>query len=356
MGLKNLSIRQFRCFTSVDIELSPHLNVIRGKNASGKTTILEAVFLLSRGRSFRTAHLQTTLREGSAKFQLAAMLAREFAPIEISLTRKDGFLEPKVAGKATPTLSELAYLLPVQLLDGEANQLIQGGPKSRRQFLDWGAFHVEPTFYETWQRYHRALRHRSSLLKTNHSLNQIALWDIELAIHGEKLDEIRRRYFQGLRSQVVELAVQALGGVDISLGYRRGWSEGESLTEALRISLNRDRLTGITHAGPHRADLVIHVDGRPAQETTSRGQQKVLAAALLLAQADLYQKQTGLACTLLVDDLAAELDVDHLERLLQSIRKVGNQVVMTSIEPLPIPTETGTAWFHVKQGECRPMV
>ena len=356
MGLQNLSIRYFRCFAAVDLELSPHLNIIEGKNASGKTSILEAIYLLSRGRSFRTARLENVIRDGDHKFLLAAKVVSQLAKVEISLAKHEGSLKPKVAGKSIETLSQLSALFPVQLLDGEANQLIRGGPKHRRQFLDWGAFHVEPLFYETWKRYHRSLKHRNSLLKRDRSQKEIEIWDIELAAHGEKLNEIRQQYLQDFRTHAFGLTGQSLENVPVSLAYQRGWPERMSLVDALRASSKRDQLLGVTQVGPHRADLVVRANGERADETLSRGQEKVLAVSLLLAQASLYQQQTGLSCTLLVDDLAAELDADHMSRLLEQIREVGNQVIMTAIEPLQNCGDTGTAVFHVKQGECSRVV
>lgn len=356
MGLQNLSIRQFRCFTVLDLEFSSHLNVIEGKNASGKTSILEAIFLLSRGRSFRTAHLGAVTRLGTQGFLLAARVTSRLSQVEISLTRHDGCLEPKVYGRTVGTISQLAAILPVQLLDSQTNQLIQGGPKYRRQFLDWGAFHVEPNFHDVWQRFHRALKQRNILLTKKRPMDEISTWDIELSRQGEALDQIRQRYLQDIHPHVFESAKQILAGVSVSLDYRRGWPEDVSLADALKTSSKRDRLLGVTHVGPHRSDLIIQVNGRPAQEAISRGQEKVLAASLLLAQAAFYQQQAGLPCTLLVDDLSAELDAEYLSKLLQRIQEVGTQVVMTTIDSASGLIKKADAVFHVKQGKCHRVV
>ncbi len=161
---------------------------------------------------------------------------------------------------------------------------------------------------------------------------------------------------RSLYPNALKSAEKSLNGVSVSIEHQRGWPVGMSLAEALRMWAKKDRLLGVTHAGPHRADLAIRVNGKPAQEAISRGQGKVLAAAFLLAQSDFYQHASGLSCTLLVDDLAAELDSDHLRRLLQRISEVGTQVIMTTIELLPALGETADAVFHVKQGDCRRMV
>lgn len=356
MGLQSLSLRLFRCFAAVDLNLSPHLNVIEGKNASGKTSILEALYILSRGRSFRTAHLDATVQQGCAGFLLTAQAISQPLPMEISLARQDGHLEVNIAGKVVKGLNQLASVFPVQLLDGQANQLINGGPKYRRQFLDWGTFHVERRFYRTWHSYRQALRQRNILLKATRSGAEVAVWDVELVKHGEELSEIRQRYFQDLCPHVLEFAEQSLDGVSVSVEYRRGWPMGIPFAEALQMWAKKDREFGVTHIGPHHADIVIRVNGQPAQNAISRGQEKVLAAAFLLAQADFYQRESGLSCTLLVDDLAAELDADHLKRLLQRIGEVGTQVIMTAIESLDTLNEAAGAVFHVKQGDCHRVV
>ena len=356
MALQSLSIRRFRCFAAADLELSPYLNVIKGKNASGKTSILEALYLLSRGRSFRTARLDAAVQRGGMGFFLAARIINLPASMEISLCRQGGLLEAKIAGKAIKGLNQLTAVFPVQLLDGQANQLINGGPRYRRQFLDWGTFHVERRFYEAWYSYRQVLRQRNILLKANRPQAEIAVWDLELVKHGEELSEIRQRYFEGLYPCALESAEQSLGGVSISIEYRRGWPVDMLFAEALRMWAKRDRMLGVTHVGPHRADLAIRVNGRPAQEVISRGQEKVLAAAFLLTQAEFYQRKSGHSCTLLVDDLAAELDSDHLSRLLHRIHEIGAQVIMTAIESLPVLDETADIVFHVKQGDCYRMV
>lgn len=356
MGLRHLSIRQFRCFPAVDIELSPQINVVEGKNASGKTSILEAIFLLSRGRSFRTPHLETALRQGDEEFCLAARIANRASIVDVSLKRRNGLLQPTVAGNSAATLRQLAALFPVQLLDGQANLLIQGGAKYRRQFLDWGAFHVERLFHETWQKYHRALKQRNVLLKANRHGDGISVWDAELVRYGEKLSRMREQYLHSIYGYILELTERALDGAAVSIKYIRGWAEGSGLADSLLAASKRDRLLGTTYSGPHRADLAIQVNGRPAQEIISRGQAKILAASLLLAQAMFYQRQLGASTTLLVDDLAAELDTEHLTVLLQRIREVGSQVILTTIEPHPVVTGAAAAMFHVKQGNCVKMI
>lgn len=356
MGLLSLSLQQFRCFDAADLDFSPYFNIIEGRNASGKTSLLEAVFLLSRGRSFRTGHMDEVTKFGGSRFQLHGNVTRGSIKVVLGLARNNGLLEAKIAGKTAENLGQLAAAFPVQLLDEHTHQLISGGPKYRRQLLDWGAFHVEPAFFDIWQRYKRALKQRNAVLRHNGSEHAISAWDFELAMTGEKLHDLRRRYLSDFSSHAVEWVKRALGAMAVEFEYQSGWPEEEQLFYALRSRIKRDLLLRATSVGPHRADLLIKLDGRPADVIVSSGQEKALASALLLAQAHLYQHQTGLPCTLLLDDLAAELDMEHLVRLLQRVHEIGAQVIATTINPLPREFCREANVFHVEQGEFHAMV
>ncbi|MDE2091517.1 MAG: DNA replication and repair protein RecF, partial [Gammaproteobacteria bacterium] len=245
---------------------------------------------------------------------------------------------------------------PVQLVDSQAHLLVNGGPRYRRQFLDWGVFHVEPDFFPAWQRYRRILRQRNALLRSGKPTRELTSWDRELISSGEILDRSRRDYLAVFASQAARWARQALGEMEVGLEYRPGWPDDLSLQEALKGSADRDRQTGTTQVGPHRADILIKVAEKAAQARVSRGQEKVLAGALLLAQAALYRSIRGRACTLLLDDLAAELDAAHLARFLDMVDETSAQVFLTAIEPSPLITTKADRVFHVKQGEISRMV
>jgi DNA replication and repair protein RecF len=351
MGLLNLSLRQFRCFDAVALEFSPHFNVIKGRNASGKTSLLEAVFLLSRGRSFRTSHLEDTVKQGGSGFEIHANVIRGPARVVVDLARSNGFLEARIAGRVVENLEQLTTVFPVQLLDGHVHQIISGGPKYRRQLLDWGAFHVEPEFFNIWRNYKKALKQRNTILRANRSEREISAWDSELASLGERLHDFRQRYLSNFSFHAAEWGRQSLGLPAVEFEYRSGWQDETPLLNALKSTLKRDRFLGATSVGPHRADFLIKIGGRPAYEIVSRGQEKVLASAILLAQADLYRRQTGLSCTLLLDDLAAELDAEHLSRLLRRVHDIGAQAIATTINPLPSELLKEARLFHVEQGK-----
>ncbi|MGH8373138.1 MAG: DNA replication/repair protein RecF, partial [Gammaproteobacteria bacterium] len=246
MGLISLSLRAFRCFDHAELEFSPEINLVCGANASGKTSVLEGIFLIGRGRSFRSGHLDPVSRSGSKGFQAVAHVSTPFGTTTVGLGREQGSLKVRIGGRPAAGLAELAETLPVQLVDNQAHLLVDGSPRHRRQFVDWGVFHVEPAFIAVWRRYQRALQQRNTLLRGGRSAREIVGWDNELAGSGELLDKFRRRYLEGFSRTAEQWAQGALGEITVNLEYRPGWTEGQTLGEALAANRERDRQQGGT--------------------------------------------------------------------------------------------------------------
>jgi DNA replication and repair protein RecF len=356
MSLSRLSLRDFRCFAALELDLGPRANLILGDNASGKTSLLEAIFFLSRGRSFRTSKADNLIRRGAGGFLLSALAVDSSGTTPLGLARKDGTLEARIGGAPAQNLAELTERLPVQLFDSSAHQLLEGGPRHRRQFLDWGVFHVEQGFLPTWRRYQRALKQRNTALKQKAPEALLRTFEPELAAAGTVLDRYRREYLDQLAPVATTWTKQLLGPLNLGLRYLRGWGEGKTLEEALGANRSFDREQGVTRSGPHRAEMAIEIGGLAAQQQVSRGQQKVLAGALLLAQAAYLKQATGRQCLLLVDDIAAELDRGHQGRFLDLMRETEAQVFLTSVEKERLPAWPDASLFHVEHGEIAKLV
>lgn len=353
MRLRRLELYDFRCFAQAALEPDPGFTLILGPNASGKTSLLEAVFFLGRGRSFRTAATESLVREGTAGFQIRGRLADAAGrDVPLGLAWQAGRFEARFDAQPVATLVELARHFPVLVIDSDVHRLIAEGPRWRRRYLDWLVFHVEPDFFAVWRRYQRALRQRNALLRSSSSLREQETWEKELVAAGEALDERRRKGLAALAALAGRLASEALGGLPVELAYRPGWSAELSFADALAEGRSRDQALGQTRVGPHRADLTLRVAGQPADEWVSRGQQKALAVALVLAQARLLAQVTGRHPLLLVDDLPAELDAEHQERVWRLLTETGGQVLMTAIhrQALPETLVARARLFHVEQG------
>jgi len=256
----------------------------------------------------------------------------------------------RIDGTAAASLTELTQIFPVQIIDPGVHKLVEEGGHRRRRWMDWAVFHVEHQFGEWWVRYTRALKQRNAALRTQPS--QAGVWDGELVRLGELIAQARRRFVEGLLPYWRD-SVVALSGLEPELHYFRGWAQDVSLADALAASRPRDEEKRMTHPGPHRADVVIRINGRPAREVLSRGQQKLVAVAMTLAQLNLLQEATQTTSTLLLDDPAAELDGDHLRRFIEQVMRLKSQLVLTSLHPESLLFGTPDRVFHVEQGSVQ---
>lgn len=348
-----VQLGSFRCFDSVTFQPGPGFNLVAGANASGKTSILEALYFLGRGTSFRAARAEAAIRFEADRATLFARLGVGVATrVGLEISRADG-LAIRVDG-APGTRADLARALPVQILDPASHELVSGAPAGRRQFLDWGVFHVEPGFLPAWQRYRRALQQRNAALKTR-SASAAWVWDETLVADGTLVDGCRRRFLDLLLPRV-GLVGERLLGAHIELGYLSGWAEGTDLAAALVASRDRDLQMATSNAGPHRSDIRISVRTRRARDTVSRGQEKLVAAALTLAQVELVAEARGQTIVLLVDEPGADLDRDHLARLLQEVAAAPAQTFVTSLDPGAVALPEGARAFHVEHAEVQALL
>lgn len=352
MLLKKISVRNFRCFEAATLELDAELNWIIGQNASGKTSLLEALFFLGHGRSFRSNRPDRLIQEGADSFELVAWLSSQQREQVLGIRRdKDGTLA-RLGGQTLKGMAQAAQALPVVVLDSGMSELVTGGPGERRRWLDWGVFHVEQDFLPAWREYQQALRQRNEGLKAGLGERSLSPWTQAVAKAGDRLAALRRGYFQALLPVIGEYLHRAIPTVQLEATLRQGWAEDENLLESLERHVQKDREFGNTRRGPHRADIQLKVGGLPAEERLSRGQQKMLAGALWLAQVQVFTRRTGQQPLLLVDDLAAELDGEHLERFLELLKRQQAQLVLTAIADNEIVATglTGGRVFHVEHG------
>ena len=349
MPLVRLTVENFRCLAAVDVALDARYNLFVGPNASGKTSLLEALFLLGRGRSFRTRGLSKLVRQGETGFRVVGWVESGGLTTVLGIGGTRQSADIRIGGQAASGAAELATHFPPLTIDPEIHKLLEDGPHRRRRFLDWGVFHVEPTFMDTWQRYHRALRQRNAALKPGLDPRAARVWEPELVATGERLTQIRRDYLEILGPVLADFGSRLLGE-EVSVALQPGWTGEEPFRAALERSFERDSRYGATHVGPHRADVSVRVASYLAKERVSRGQQKLLAAALTLAQLAVQEGRRPGRNALLLDDPAAELDAANLGRLLDVVRSLPVQLFVTALQPdLPGLGAPGRV-FHVERG------
>lgn len=351
MSLDLIRIKGLRCLAEVELELSQGRNYVYGPNGAGKTSILEGMFILGRGRSFRTRQVRKLVRRGDDGFTVYGEIAVAGRRHRLGVGYLNGRLDKRIDGEAARSTAALVELLPVHVIDPGVHDLIQGGPSERRRFLDWGVFHVEPSYLEGWKRYRRELSQRNAALKHG-ARAEIQTWTKGLAQAGELVHVHREAYVARLGQALTKYGHTLLER-PLTVDYLPGWRSGWTLAEALGASAGRDTTTGTTDVGPHRADLVVRLDGTRVAEEASRGQQKLAAAALVLAQAELRADARGARDLLLVDDPAAELDGQALRRLLTALDDVPAQLVLTALDRGQLRPSPGFPVFHVEHGRVQ---
>jgi DNA replication and repair protein RecF len=330
MTLRRVQVTDFRCLHQVHLDLDPRFTLISGPNASGKTSLLEAIYVLGRGRSFRTRHLDHLIRSGAERMIIFGEAEVSDRRVALGVEGTAEGLRARLGGERVASLADLASVLPVQIIDPEVHRLIEEGPSRRRRLLDWGVFHVEPSFVARWQKYQQALRQRNAALRAQQTMAEVSAWDGDLIRYGDAIAEARGRYVAAL-APIAEAVAKDLLGLELRIGYRAGWPKELSFAEALRRSGSKDQEARATQVGPQRAELTIRVDGHLAKDRVSRGQQKLLAAVLLLAQIRLLPSEAGVRPMLLLDDPAAELDAERLGALIRAVQAQPVQLVVTTL-------------------------
>jgi DNA replication and repair protein RecF len=354
VSLSRVQVTDFRCLQSAELVLDPHFTLISGPNASGKTSLLEAIYVLGRGRSFRTRRLEHLIRHGAEAFVVFGEVDTANRRVPMGVQGSRAGMRAQIDGDKPSSLAELALQLPVQIIDPEVHHLIEEGPSRRRRFLDWGVFHVEQSFVGHWQRYQQALKQRNAALKARQPKAIVSVWDSDLVRSGELLSGARARYLVALAPHAAAIGRNLLS-MELSLSYRTGWSKELSLAEALQQSWNHDQESGATQVGPHRAELGIRLDGTAVKDRVSRGQQKLLAAALLMAQIKLFPEGSPVQPSLLLDDPAAELDDEHLGSLIREVSSQSVQLIVTTLHgEFPAFGEPGRR-FQMNGGKVSPL-
>jgi len=357
MILESLGVEDFRCIEKAELALHPRCNLISGENASGKTSLLEAMFFLGRGRSFRAAQTDTLVKSGSVGFLLTGRIQAGGRSQPLGMRYGKTGIEARYGGRPVGGLAELATVLPAQAIDPEVHRLVEGGPLERRRYLDWGVFHVEPGFIGHWRRYQRALKQRNAALRAEQPEALVRVWDMELVESGEQVAALRQAYVDKLAPHVSRVGERLLGA-PLEIILHRGWTADRPLADSLASAWPRDRARGLTHSGPHRADLAVRFEGAPARDRVSRGQQKLAASSLLLGQLRCDAELGSEVALLLVDDPAAELDESHLRGLLQEVSDVSAQLVVTALDPAnsALGSLPQGHRFHVEHGEVTRLI
>jgi DNA replication and repair protein RecF len=359
MRLTQLQIKNFRNLENSQLTPVNGVNLIVGDNASGKTSLLEAIYYLSHIRSFRTPHVTDLILRQRPYLQLVANLeTADKHIIPVGIRRSKNKIEIRANKKTVKRVSDITAQFPVLAIHPDSYILISGSPSQRRHFLDWGVFHVEHDFFQSWLRFKKAIMQRNAALKAKQTTDVCQLWNKEINSTAHFIDQLRQQYFDKLQPYIHQLTQQFFVNDVIDIEYKRGWALDKELIEILTENIQKDRFKGYTSHGPHRADITIKVNGQSAQTCISRGQQKTLVALMRLAQAMQFTQSSENTCVLLYDDLAAELDAQHRKQILSVLSSMKIQLFITAIEESQIDL---SSWqvkkkFHVEHGQLKDLI
>ncbi len=328
--ITTLRLSHFRNFAEAEFSFSPGINAIIGRNGSGKTSILEAIYFLAYGKSFRVKELNRMVEEGQKTFTLFA----EGENFQIGMQRGGVESINRMNGETIKTLSPFAETLPLILLEPLSFQLLTGGSRHRRQLMDWGVFYQEPHSHTHYAMVRKAIKQRNHALKQRASRQHIRLWETTCLKSCEALSEYRARYLRSLTKILTRLLGKAfITQHALRLVYDQGWPEDKPLPEAWEDSFSQDLRWGYTSQGPHQADLKVFSHKKPAKDVLSRGQQKLFVSMLKLAQGLLLTEKKQIYPIYLFDDLASELDVPHCKKIAKALEGSPSQILLTSIHP-----------------------
>lgn len=361
MSLTALRITDFRIFKQQYLALEPSMNFIVGDNGSGKTSFLEAIYYLSHGRSFNTSSHNKVIRFDQDSFVLSADVEYQDDEIKVGLRRfRSNEVQIKIAGVAEKRVSKLAKILPVQLITPESFKLFFGGPKERRQFYDFGLFHVKHSFHGDWLRFTKIHRHRNALLKKKpRSYNdEFEYWDAEFCRLAQIISQDRAEYLDLFNSKFEEINLNIesyLSNANVSFELSPGYNQEIDLAQQLRNAFDKDVKFGYTSVGPHKSDIKIKTDNRLVEDVFSRGQLKMLLYVIKLLQSDIISDYKATPI-MLIDDISSEVDEANLQKIFEYLQSSKDTQFFISslnrdIADFMAPAQSDPAMFHVKHGE-----
>ncbi len=351
MFFSNIKIKNLRIISEIELNPSTGINIIEGVNGAGKTSILEALYLLARNRSFKSSSIKHIIKTDQKIINISAKINHSNGYIaHISLSKSSNLSRFTINGQQQNSLAAIAKSLPIGIITPEIHRIIDEGPNHRRRLLDWGVFHVEHNYQLLMSNYRKVLLQRNKALQQN--INSISIWDKQLTSLSKDIT-VKRSAYLGQLTGILNLYLKSFfKSEDFDVDYYKGWNDKYTLEDCLLKSLPIDKKRGFTTLGPHRADIKIKYKSKPAHDILSRGQQKILASLLILSNMTCLKKTTNQSGILLFDDINSELDSNNLSTIIDLIYDSNHQAFLTTINRLNVDfSGKDIEMFHVEHGK-----
>lgn len=361
MLIKELELVNYTNFSQQTVSFSPHINILTGANAQGKSNLIDSIFFLGFARSHRYPNDLALIRWGQSYFRLRGVIQNRQGLITIEHAVKKGRKHVKINGSSLTKIKDLLGQFTTIIFTPDDLILLKGGPEERRRFLNRHLIQLSPVYYDYSLIYQRILQQRNALLKKGPAHGpEIEIWDEKLSLYGSLIIQARRELLAKLAPLAGEVHTRLSGGEEqLVLRYEPSAAAGEDTPQAiqgaLKASLSKhlkeDLRKGYTSVGPHRDDFTCRINGIDARVYASQGQQRTAVLTLKLAMLKLMADVTGEYPVLLLDDVFSELDQYRREYLLNTVA----QTVQTIITATDIGAWTGPGMqlakiFHVSQG------
>jgi DNA replication and repair protein RecF len=364
MSVAKLITQNFRNLNGISLDFHPKLNFVVGDNGSGKSSLLEALFFLGHGKSFRTSKIDSLACHGTQSFVVSI---KDTNDLQLGLSKNisSGLTNIKIDGKAHNRLSILAKNIAIQIVTPESFKLFFGGPKERRRFIDLGMFHVKHDFSTLWKNFNRVLKQRNACIRaegrTEYGSNNsmLSYWTEQFCELSMEVSVLRAKYVSEIILELNLWLAILLPSLNekVTVHYLQGWPQKYSLIDTLTINKEKESNYGYSLYGAHKFDVKFLLDKKAIETQLSRGQQKLFLLALTFAQASFIARVQLVKPILLIDDIGAELDVNSRTALSKAIDKLDCQVIITAIESnvlepfLGKSEERKFSMFHEKHGK-----
>ena len=336
MFLKSLYLRNFRNYAEAEVFFSPKVNLITGDNAQGKTNLIEAIYLLTTGRSFRTNHLKDLIKQGENFFFLEAIISKNQIEQKIQIAFDGKTKKLTLDSSKYGTFQHLLGILPSVLYLPQDIELIDGSPTIRRRFFNLHLAQRDPLYIHHFMRYWKAMKQRNALLKTK-ILDSIECWEAQMDLSATYLTKSRKILIDSIQSEVESNSRYLSSEKEI---HRIEYLANTPENYLIQLQKNRlrEQYLGTTLMGPHRDDFLLKINEFNAKGFASEGQKKTASFALRLSEWDIFFKIAQISPLFCIDDLSVHLDSIRQKHFSERIGLLG-QVFITSPHPIPFIRE-----------------